>query len=597
MMNETISQSRALAQELQEIYIQLGNNRRQQLKPNRSLIKGPGEDFIKIGAPLYKACIECDWMAAKAILFKYPGLVRYSITENGETALHVAAAASVKESKYVGKFVKNLIGMMDKADLELVNDNSNTALCLAAASGNIEVVRIMLNETLSEGQMMIMPLCTAVLFGKYEVVKFLYEKSNNLCDDDGWNFQNRGWLLKKCVETDMFDVALKIVKSCPQLGSESVLEILARKPGAFYVRRLNVVERISHSIFALTSSNVGAYEKETEAMQLLKIIWENIAKKPREEIYAILTGPYEQRSFHVLFIAAETGNTKLLVELIRQYPDLMLKTNNKNQTIVHIAVKERHEGIYNLLYEIGTIKDMIITLKDDDGNNMLHLAAKVSEKERPQNFPGAVAYMQRELLWFEEVWNMIPPLYREQKNKDGLTAREMFTKEHKVLVKEGGYNQDNGIPIFYQKPIFVVFIVADAISLILSSTSILIFLSIITSSFGERDFLETLPKKLGVGISNLFLSIAAMMVTYIASLFILYHKEIQWIPIFIGVFGSLPIFLYAIMQYHLLVDAARATYRSRSSYCFISLWLRLSSTHHKSRATPSRRAAIVLGDL
>ena len=49
-----------------------------------------------------------------------------------------------------------------------------------------------------------MPLYMAALFGEHEVVKYLFEKSKGLCDDDGWNAQNRAWLLQKCVEGDMF---------------------------------------------------------------------------------------------------------------------------------------------------------------------------------------------------------------------------------------------------------------------------------------------------------------------------------------------------------------------------------------------------------
>ncbi|KAJ0702803.1 putative PGG domain-containing protein [Helianthus annuus] len=78
----------------------------------------------------------------------------------------------------------------------------------------------------------------------------------------------------------------------------------------------------------------------------------------------------------------------------------------------------------------------------------------------------------------------------------------------------GGYDQNNGIPIFDQKPIFVVFVVADAMSLFLSSASILTFLSILTSRFAVRNFVESLPKKLMLSLLTLFLSIATMVITF-----------------------------------------------------------------------------------
>ncbi|KAK1410521.1 hypothetical protein QVD17_37058 [Tagetes erecta] len=120
----------------------LKSNRRN--LPNRSLIAAwqlkekCTSNFVCV--PLYEVSNKCDWKVAKAILDKDPELVRYSITQNGETALHVEAP--VKTNKHVEKFVKNLVALMKEEDLEVVNDNSNTALYLAAAAGNIKTVRI-----------------------------------------------------------------------------------------------------------------------------------------------------------------------------------------------------------------------------------------------------------------------------------------------------------------------------------------------------------------------------------------------------------------------------------------------------------------------
>ncbi|MFS8010286.1 putative ankyrin repeat-containing domain-containing protein [Helianthus anomalus] len=215
--------------------------------PRSDLFNGSREQYLKIGVPLYEASIKCDWKAADAIFKKYPHmeLVRCSITENGETALHVAASA--KGSKHVEEFVKNLVHEMGRGDLELQNNNHNTALYLAVAAGNIKAVKIMLekNQTLltiagSKGTMM--PLYTAALFGNEDVVKYLYNNSKKL-RDDGWTTQNRGWLLQKCVENDMFDVALEIVKTYPELITGDVLGVLARKPEAFRETKINIVSR------------------------------------------------------------------------------------------------------------------------------------------------------------------------------------------------------------------------------------------------------------------------------------------------------------------------------------------------------------------
>ncbi|KAL8193053.1 hypothetical protein R6Q57_026957 [Mikania cordata] len=130
----------------------------------------------------------------------------------------------------------------------------------------------------------------------------------------------------------------------------------------------------------------------------------------------------------------------------------------------------------------------------------------------------------------------------------------------------GGYDQNsgpqNGIPVFHSKATFMVF-VADAISLFASSTSILMFLSILTSRFAERDFLESLPKKLMLGLATLFLSITTMTVAFSVSFFVLYHKGLLWMPIIISVCAVVPVLLYMVLQYGLFVDVIRSTYGSR----------------------------------
>ena len=189
---------------------------------------------------------------------------------------------------------------------------------------------------------------------------------------------------------------------------------------------------------------------------------------------------------------------------------------------------------------------------------------------------------------------MIPPSYRDRKNKDGLTPYELFTLEHKELVKlgeswmketanqcmvvaaliativfaaaftvPGGYDQTHGIPFFHSKATFLVFVVADAISLFSSTTSILIFLSILTSRYAERDFLVSLPKKLMAGLATLFLSIATMTVAFSVSFFVLYNKGMIWMPSLIGAFAVMPVLLYIRLQYALFFDVIRSTYGSR----------------------------------
>ncbi|KAI3791800.1 hypothetical protein L2E82_05663 [Cichorium intybus] len=186
----------------------------------------------------------------------------------------------------------------------------------------------------------------------------------------------------------------------------------------------------------------GPAEKPNNAMQLLRIMWTDVMKLPKDKIDGIMEDVitinerYEKRS-SILFVAAKMGNTEFVVELIRQYPDLVWKRNHRNRTIFHFAVKERHEGIYNLLHEIGSMKDTITRIVDSTGDNMLHLVGRMPKEDESEEDSGVglqVKHMQREVLWFKEVNDMVPPPYREMKNRQGLTPHQLFKRSHQRLL-------------------------------------------------------------------------------------------------------------------------------------------------------------------
>ena len=97
----------------------------------------------------------------------------------------------------------------------------------------------------------------------------------------------------------------------------------------------------------------------------------------------------------------------------------------------------------------------------------------------------------------------------------------------------------------------MLFIISDAISLFSSSTSILIFLGILTSRYAEDDFLKSLPTKLIIGLSTLFISIAAMLVAFCAALYVMLDGK-AWIVIPVTLLASVPVTLFVWLQFPLL---------------------------------------------
>ncbi|XP_059635946.1 uncharacterized protein LOC132278151 [Cornus florida] len=128
-----------------------------------------------------------------------------------------------------------------------------------------------------------------------------------------------------------------------------------------------------------------------------------------------------------------------------------------------------------------------------------------------------------------------------------------------IFGKQSGNNLD-GLPNFSKEIAFIIFAVSDAISLFASIASLLMFLSILTSSYAEQDFLYTLPNRLTIGLVTLFLSITTMIITFSATLYLVFGHKKTWILIPVAGLACLPVTLFISLQFPLLVDVISSTY-------------------------------------
>jgi hypothetical protein len=177
-----------------------------------------------------------------------------------------------------------------------------------------------------------------------------------------------------------------------------------------------------------------------------------------------------------------------------------------------------------------------------------------------------------------------------------MTPRELFTHNHKDMVKEGekwmkdtassctvvgaliitimftaaitvpgGNNQNTGFPMFTDKKLFIVFIIADAFSLAYSTASVLNFLGILTSRYAEEDFLESLPTKMSSGLLSLFVSIATMMITFCVGSFLMLPGK-PWMAIPVIILAITPIYIFVVMVSPILFDILKSVVGARNIY-------------------------------
>ncbi|XP_059435921.1 ankyrin repeat-containing protein NPR4-like isoform X2 [Corylus avellana] len=505
--------------------------------------------YQSIRDSLYPAAAKGDWQSANDLNKKYSDIWEIPITVQQMNALQVAV--TTKQTA----FVKELLNCMTAEQLEFINNNGDTALAITALSGNVEIAKKMvkMNNKLPmiRNKQELLPLLIAAMHREKDMVLYLY----GVTKFEELTFDERIKLLLQVIFCDLYDIALEMLKKDSSLtiaedkSGGTALEQLARKPIAIGSRsHMSVWERCIGYCFK------GVYQKalmRAYSHQLVEAIWTDVRKLPSEQFIKYAT---------TIFCAAKLGNVEFLTILIRNNHDLIWMLDENKQNIFHISILYRQESIFNLIHEIGIFKNMVANICDKYGNNMLHLTGilvgELAHVERLKILSGATLHMQRELLWYKEIEKIVPLKLLNAKNCNGETPQDLFTKRyenlqhagemwmrstanHCMLVATliatvvfaatftvpGGNEEGKGTPIFLEHNWFLVFFISNSIALLSSSTSIIIFLSILTSRYTEMDFLSTLPRRLMLGLLALFISIVGMVVAFGATCFLVYQHK------------------------------------------------------------------------
>lgn len=425
-----------------------------------------------------------------------------------------------------------------------------------------------------------LPIHAAAMSGHREVVLLLYSITGDHLDN-----KDLIELLIILIKTDLYEVALRLFKDHPQLATlrdsneETALHALAGKSMmSSYLANQNQQGMLQNFF---SSANVGStklalsHTKLEQAGTLVEIIWKEVIRLEDEDISTLIELP-----FQLTFVAAKKGNIEFLRVLIREYPRIIWKHDDMGRTMFHIAVLNHQVKILELIDEMGSMKDRIVSRRDYRGNNILHMAGVQPSNEGPNVVFGAVLQLQQEVFWFKKVSEIVRPVDAEARNYGLQTPGELFTHSHRSLMEDGqkwmretadscmvvatlvatvvfaaaftipgGNKGDTGVPIFIEEASFIAFAISDAVGLVFSAISILTFLSIRSSVYSEEDFLWRVPRSLASGLASLFMSIAAMMVVFCATSFTIFHGRLPWLPVLVTVISSIPVLLF-IRQYH-----------------------------------------------
>ncbi|KAL0345031.1 UNVERIFIED_CONTAM: hypothetical protein Sradi_4334400 [Sesamum radiatum] len=591
-----------------------------------------GEKDLKEYLPLHRAALQGNWEAAKRIFDDDPGAMTASINLITATALH----AAVGTGKAI-HFVEKLVAAMPEESIGVMDDIGGTSLSVAAAVGNIAAATVLVNRMPNllyiPNNFGNFPLQIAALYAQKDMLNYLISITKDDRDQNPYAGLAGLRLLIYVIDAEFFEIALYLVEKYPDLArlklpdnTSALKKITAKKSVFVSERRFNFWERCISSCVSMETilrpqftkgwdiesmarnsqpvfqSLQAMLSKFVDGLGAIKSIKEKtLLKQQALELVKCLCKEIELLSFmeakdiyfDAIMVAAQLGIHEVVEEIVGTFPSaIYCLTPGSNQYIFHVAVENRSEHVYNLIYQMSDHKHLYSDLQDSNGNNLLHLAGKLAPAHKLNEISGAALQMQHEIQCYcTGSGNFVHPHSRERLNYAGKSPKMVFTEEHKILKEggekwmkdtsnsctiaaaliatvmfaaaitvPGGNESSNGFPIFSGNSAFIVFAISDAVSLFTSATSLLMFLAILTSRYAEEDFLYVLPKRLIIGLGTLFLSITFMMAAFSATLYLVFGRKEAWVLIPVGLLACLPVTSFVLLQFPLLVDLIYSTY-------------------------------------
>ncbi|KAL9451721.1 hypothetical protein AB3S75_013315 [Citrus x aurantiifolia] len=627
----------------------------------QSSIDGQGEDDYYVRYwPLYRMIEKNDWRGVEDLVTNDPdALTAKTFAPSSKTIFHAIVASLVDvESDDATCLLDKLASKVDPQTLARRDVHGHTALYQCAGKGNLRALKVLVKYnpdlTTIRNKGDILPVHEAAYEGHKDTFQYLLEVTHGVdiySGNDGAN------MLSCLIDATLYDVALDLLKRHPTIGRDSidsrriVLNTLARKPYAFAsgsrLGRIPVEKEFVSSIQTNDNQNVDGdmenlivtsiiHSKKSARFGSAKQITTTFGATWHKSYWMLwnalmrlapsIKAVHEQKLAHMqaveivriickevvwtchgielgwaLFTAARLGIHEFVNEFIMAYNRTADMLNKDGRNIFDVAVLHRREKVFNLIHRVNFTTNLFLT-EGNSGNNILHLAAKLVPSSE---VAGAALQMQRELQWFKAVEKLIHPDRLGDENSSNQTAREVFTEEHKELVKEGekwmketasscsvvaaliitvvfaaaftvpGGSDSRGIPNILHEPSFMIFAISDILALFSSISSVLMFLGILTSRYAEDDFILSLPRKLIIGLVTLFFSIASMMVAFGATVHISLSHKWNLVLIPIALVGCVPVTLFELLQFPLLLDMYSSTYGR--SIIIDSSWRELAS--------------------
>ncbi|KAI6668590.1 hypothetical protein NL676_010868 [Syzygium grande] len=552
-----------------EVYLRIANQSKASQDSGGPLEVMPMPVVNKKSEDLFVAAQKGDWKTIEDILKKDPEAMTAEVLKvehESVTVLNIAIMASQDQ------LVENLIKHFPPA---YKNFDFSISLQNAAMRGRIKMVEALVNkvDALLESVPDALWIATKYAPKQKDVIWYLAERTKSSPINDTMpNLIMAGHLAPKWLKLS--------------------LQNLVTKPGAaLLINRIELRHKCSLEFAELVLTKMKNDMNDMETPEIPKLL-------PR-----------------IVLEAASRGISEIVKLCFEYFPEL---TWNENFTkkLIEKVVNGRHVELFRLVNSASTIP----FLTADTMTKGILMKAVVEWPPRclPTDVSGAPFLMQRELQWFKvlEDKGILTKAEAERPPRrlptDASGAPFLMQSElrwPKPRLDSHHYSsfccnfyctgrqqrrnrgpepelEPEPVPEFdvsrgpepsVLEDSFMVFAVADALALFSSVTATLMFLAILTSRYAAEDFLMSLPRKMILGLTFLFLSLAFMLVAFGSALTIVLNKRfleterLMWIYSPITLFAAIPVVLSIILLLPLYFEMVGSTYWPRL-YRPLKLW-------------------------
>ncbi|XP_047162039.1 ankyrin repeat-containing protein ITN1-like [Vigna umbellata] len=262
----------------------------------------------------------------------------------------------------------------------------------------------------------------------------------------------------------------------------------------------------------------------------------------------------------LFFMTISNNMFDVAITLFEKHPLALTRARDKEEltSSLHMLARKPYEVL------------VLLTAVDNEGNNVLHLAALLAPQFKSFSGLSAKFQMDKELSWFKDAERRVPPGLKSMKNKKGKTPVDVFFDEHNQLskdIKESAKGIANSgmvvatlvatvafaaaltVPGDKNNVWFIVFIVTNAIALFTSSASILSFLTnFISSRFADTEFVISVHPSLYYGLQLLMISVSTLVYAFIATSFLIFDHTTKWVSYAVTPMGFSPLLVFILFQ-------------------------------------------------